>query len=158
MLWSDLKFAVRGLIGAPGLSAAAVLALALGIGPNTAIFSIVYATLLAPLPFPDPDQLVRVSPMVGDRQDRASPAENLEWKERANSFQALEAFWAGRCAQSRHAGHAPERVLARQITPGVHRLLSDRSGLGVISEPMRIARQAVRRAPEPPALARPLRR
>jgi putative ABC transport system permease protein len=61
MLWSDLKFAVRGLIGASGLSAAAVVALALGIGPNTAIFSIVYGTLLAPLPFPDPDQLVRVS-------------------------------------------------------------------------------------------------
>ena len=50
MLWSDLKFAVRGLLGAPGLSAAAVVALALGIGPNTAIFSIVYATLLAVLP------------------------------------------------------------------------------------------------------------
>jgi putative ABC transport system permease protein len=48
MLWSDLKLAVRGLIGAPGLSAAAVVALAVGIGPNTAIFSIVYATLLAP--------------------------------------------------------------------------------------------------------------
>ena len=64
MLWPDLKFAVRGLIGAPGLSAAAVLALVLGIGPNIAIFSIVYATLLAPLPYPDPDQLVRISPMV----------------------------------------------------------------------------------------------
>ena len=75
MLWSDLKFAVRGLIGAPGLSAAAVLALALGIGPNTAIFSLVYATVLAPLPYSNPDQLVRVSPMVGEVQDRASPAE-----------------------------------------------------------------------------------
>src|SRR5262245_6258908 len=66
MLWSDLKFAVRGLIKAPGLSAAAVLALMLGIGPNTAIFSLVHATLLAPLPYPDPDQLVRVTPMVRD--------------------------------------------------------------------------------------------
>ncbi len=63
MLGSDLTFAVRGLTGAPGLSAAAVVALALGIGPNTAIFSIVYATLLAPLPFSEPDQLVRVTPM-----------------------------------------------------------------------------------------------
>jgi hypothetical protein len=54
MLWSDLKFAVRGLIGATGLSVAAVLALALGIGPNTAIFSLVYATVLAPLPYSNP--------------------------------------------------------------------------------------------------------
>ena len=129
MLWSDLKFAVRGLIGAPGLSAAAVLALALGIGPNTAIFSIVYATLLAPLPFPDPDQLVRVSPMVGDSQSRTSPAEYLEWKERATSFQALEAFWPGR-ALNLATADAPERVVARQVTPGGHRLLSDSVWLG----------------------------
>ena len=129
MLWSDLKFAVRGLIGAPGLSAAAVVALALGIGPNTAIFSIVYATLLAPLPFPDPDQLVRVSPMVGDRQDRASPAEYLEWKERATSFQSLEAFWPGR-ALNLATPDAPERVLARQVTPGGHRILSEGVWLG----------------------------
>jgi putative ABC transport system permease protein len=129
MLWSDLKFAVRGLIGAPGLSAAAVVALALGIGPNTAIFSIVYATLLAPLPFPDPDELVRVSPMVVDRQDRASPAEYLEWKERATSFQSLEAFWPGR-ALNLATADAPERVLARQVTPGGHRLLSDSVWLG----------------------------
>jgi len=129
MLWSDLKFAVRGLIGAPGLSAAAVVALALGIGPNTAIFSIVYATLLAPLPFPDPDQLVRVSPMVGESQSRASPAEYLEWKERATSFQSLEAFWPGR-ALNLATPDAPERVLARQVTPGGHRLLSERVWLG----------------------------
>ena len=96
MLWSDLTFAVRGLIGAPGLSAAAVVALALGIGPNTAIFSIVYATLLAPLPFSNPDQLARVTPMAGNAQDRASAAEYLEWKKRATSFQALEAFRPGR--------------------------------------------------------------
>ena len=129
MLWSDLKFAVRGLIGAPGLSAAAVVALALGIGPNTAIFSIVYATLLAPLPFPDPDQLVRVSPMVGDSRSRTSPAEYLEWKERATSFQYLEPFWPGR-ALNLATPDAPERVLARQVTPGGHRMLGDRVWLG----------------------------
>ena len=129
MLWSDLKFAVRGLIGAPGLSAAAVVALALGIGPNTAIFSIVYATLLAPLPFSEPDQLVRVSPMVGDSQSRTSPAEYLEWKERATSFQSLEAFWPGR-ALNLATPDAPERVLARQVTPGAHRIFGEGIWLG----------------------------
>jgi putative ABC transport system permease protein len=128
-MWSDLKFAVRGLMRAPGLSAAAILALTLGIGPNTAIFSLVYATLLAPLPYPDPDQLVRVSPMVRDSQSRVSPAEYLEWKERATSFESLEAFWPGRALNLATAG-APERVVARQITPGGHRLLSNGVWLG----------------------------
>jgi ABC-type antimicrobial peptide transport system permease subunit len=64
MLWADLKLAVRGLIGAPGLSAAAVLALTLGIGPNTAIFSLVYATVLAPLPYSDPDQIILATGLV----------------------------------------------------------------------------------------------
>jgi putative ABC transport system permease protein len=129
MLWSDLKFAVRGLAGAPGLSAAAVAALALGIGPNTAIFSLVYATLLAPLPFPHPDQLVRVSAMVRDTRSGTSPAEYLEWKERAISFQSLEAFWPGR-ALNLATPNAPERVVARQVTPGGHRLLSEGVWLG----------------------------
>ena len=129
MLWPDLKFAVRGLIGAPGLSAAAVLALVLGIGPNIAIFSIVYATLLAPLPYPDPDQLVRISPMVRDSQSRVSPAEYLEWKERATSFESLEAFWPGR-ALNLATLDAPERVLARQVTPGGYRLISKGVWLG----------------------------
>jgi putative ABC transport system permease protein len=129
MLWSDPRFAVRGLAGAPGLSAAAVAALALGIGPNTAISGIVYATLLAPLPFPNPDQLVRVSGMVRDSQSRTSPAEYLEWKERATSFQSLEAFWPGR-APNLATPNAPERVVARQVTPGGHRLLSEGVWLG----------------------------
>jgi hypothetical protein len=129
MLWSDLTFAARGLIGAPRLSAAAVLALALGIGPNTAIFSIVYATLLAPLPFPDPDELVRVTPMAGNAQDRASAAEYLEWKKRATSFQALEAFRPGRTLNLA-IGDAPEIVIARRVTPGGHSMLSERVFLG----------------------------
>ena len=129
MLWLDLKTAVRGLRATPWLSAAAVVALALGIGPNTAIFSIVYATLLAPLPFSNPDQLARVTPMAGNAQDRASAAEYLEWKKRATSFQALEAFRPGRTLNLA-IGDAPEIVIARQVTPGGHRMLSERVFLG----------------------------
>ena len=129
MFWSELETAVRGLKRTPWLSAAAVVALALGIGPNTAIFSIVYATVLAPLPYANPDQLVRVTPMVGNAQDRASAAEYLDWKKRATSFQALEAFRPGRTLNLA-IGDAPEIVIARQVTPGGHSMLSERMFLG----------------------------
>ncbi|MPZ21556.1 MAG: FtsX-like permease family protein, partial [Luteitalea sp.] len=128
-LWSDVKFAIRVLMKAPGFSLAAIVTLALGIGPNTAIFSVVYATLLAPLRFPQPDQLVRVSPMVGESRDRASPAEYRAWKEQATSFQYLEAFRPGR-ALNLATPDAPERVLAREITPGGHRFLGEDVWLG----------------------------
>ena len=129
MFWSELDTAVRGLKRTPWLSAAAVVALALGIGPNTAIFSIVYATVLAPLPYSNPDQLARVTPMVGNAQDRASAAEYLDWKKRATSFQALEAFRPGRTLNLA-IGDAPEIVIARQVTPGGHSMLSERMFLG----------------------------
>ena len=58
--WRDVRFGTRLLLRDPGFTAAAVMAFALGIAANTAIFSVVYATLLAPLPYPEPDQLVMV--------------------------------------------------------------------------------------------------
>jgi putative ABC transport system permease protein len=93
MLWSDLRLAVRGLTKAPGFSVTAIAALALGIGPNTAIFSVVYATLLAPLPFPQPDQLVMVwSKTPAGGRNTVSSGDYLAWKESATSFQYLEPF------------------------------------------------------------------
>jgi hypothetical protein len=56
----DLRFALRQLRRAPGYSAAAIAILALGIGGNSAVFSVVDATLFRPLPFPQPDRLVRL--------------------------------------------------------------------------------------------------
>jgi putative ABC transport system permease protein len=128
-LCSDVRVAVRGLIKAPGVPAAAVTALVLAIGPNTAIFSVVYATLLAPLPYPDPEQLVMVwsKTPVGDRSS-VSPADYLAWKESATSFQYLEPF-SPRAFNLSSIDEAL-RVRARRVTPDGHRILGEGMALG----------------------------
>jgi putative ABC transport system permease protein len=129
VLWSDLRFAVRGLMKARGFSIAAITALALGIGPNTAIFSVVYATLLAPLPFPEPQQLVMVWSKTpkGDRS-AVSPGDYLAWKETAKSFQYLEPISARLFNLS--TIDEPLRVRARRVTPDGHRMLGEAVALG----------------------------
>jgi putative ABC transport system permease protein len=129
MLWFDLRYAVRSLTKARGFSAAAIAALALGIGPTTAIFSVVYATLLAPLPFADPDQLVMVwSKSPSGARNPVSPGDALAWKEAATSFQYLEPF------TSRYfnltTADEPLRARARLVTPVGHRMLGEGVALG----------------------------
>jgi len=128
-LWSDLRFAVRALMKTPGFSLAAIAALAVGIGPNTAIFSVVYATLLAPLPFPNPDQLVMVwSRTPAGVRNSVSPGDYLAWKESATSFQYLEPFSPR--AFNLATPDEPLRVRARRVTPDGHRLLGEGVALG----------------------------
>jgi putative ABC transport system permease protein len=128
-LWSDLRSAVRTLRKSPGFSAAAIAALILGIGPNTAIFSVVYATLLAPLPYPDPEQLVMVwSKTPAGGRSPVSPGDYLAWKESARSFRYLEPFSPRPFNLS--TIDEPLRVRARRVTPDGHRMLGEGVALG----------------------------
>jgi putative ABC transport system permease protein len=94
---NDLKFAFRQLSKNPGFTAVAVLTLALGIGTCTAMFSIVNAVLLRPLPFQKPDRLVWIENVFSDSglSGRTSRADTfLGWREQSQSFEALAAYFA----------------------------------------------------------------
>jgi putative ABC transport system permease protein len=98
LAWLDslkrsLGVAVHCLRRNPGLALTVIVTLALGIGANTAIFTVHYATLLAPLPYPQPDQLVMVwSRHKGQSRDRVSPADFTDWKRQSVAFQDLNAW------------------------------------------------------------------
>jgi putative ABC transport system permease protein len=99
-LLRDVQFGTRILLRKPGFTAGAVLTLALGIGANSAIFSVVYAVLLRPLPFQDPDRLVSIekqNPARGWTRNNISSVEFLEWQRSARAFSALAAFAASSC-------------------------------------------------------------
>jgi putative ABC transport system permease protein len=79
----------------PGLSFAVIATLALGIGATTAIYTVVYAALLAPLPLPQPDQLVMVWSKIQGNRNGISAGDFLDWQRRSQSFQSLCAFTGG---------------------------------------------------------------
>src|SRR5436309_551402 len=97
---NDLKFAFRQLLKNPGFTVVAVLTLALGIGANTATFSIINGVLLKPLPYPGPDQLVTLwerSPQRGIEQERVSGPNYLDWRAQNTVFSemAVSPGWEG---------------------------------------------------------------
>src|SRR5215218_2978640 len=92
-LLKDIRYGIRGLLKRPGFTAIALVALALGIGANTAIFSLVNAVVLRPLPFPEPDQLVWVWGNIRSGGNRASisPLDYLAYREQNKSFENIAA-------------------------------------------------------------------
>jgi len=96
-LWQDLRYGLRMLAKIPGFTAVAMLTLALGIGANTAIFSMVNAVLLRPLPYSEPDRLVRVvSVRLRDgADDNVSYPDFVDWRARNHVFEGLAVFRTG---------------------------------------------------------------
>jgi putative ABC transport system permease protein len=90
----DTRYAIRTMLKSPGFTAVAVIALALGIGANTAIFSVVNAVLLRPLPYKDPDRLVHVHRMQPPiRRAPISRPDYFEWENQQEVFQGIAAFF-----------------------------------------------------------------
>jgi putative ABC transport system permease protein len=114
--WRDLVFGLRLLWKSPGFASIAVLALALGIGANTAIFSVVYATLLAPLPYRQPDRIVMVWSKIQNNRNVVSAGDFLDWKRQNTTFQSIGA-WTGQ-QMSLTTTAQPEQVEANLCTPG----------------------------------------
>ncbi len=101
-LLQDIRYGWRALWKSPGFSVVAILVLALGIGANTAIFSVVNAVLLRPLPFDQPERLVELyhtppqASFPGIPLFSVSPANFLDWRAQAHSFEAMSAYGYGR--------------------------------------------------------------
>ena len=108
----DIRYAVRSLMARPTLTAVALLTLALGIGANTAIFSVVNAVLLRPLPYEDPDRLIVIlstRARTGNQRGNIAPADFLDFAREATSFDRMGANgWVGFTTVT--GGAEPERV------------------------------------------------
>src|SRR5215471_18817612 len=94
-IWQDLRFGVRAFVKRPGFTAIAIIIMALGIGANTAIFSLVRAVLLRPLPFKNPDRLAMVwedAAFIGFPKNTPAPANYADWKARNEVFEDMAAL------------------------------------------------------------------
>ncbi|HVF27964.1 MAG TPA: ABC transporter permease, partial [Pyrinomonadaceae bacterium] len=116
-LWQDLRYGARMLLKKPGFTFVAVITLALGIGANTAIFSVVNAVLLRPLPYPQPQQLVWIwetNPKNDIKEEPASVPNFADWRSQNGSFSEMAAF-SGTAPVLTDAGE-PERLPGTAVT------------------------------------------
>jgi putative ABC transport system permease protein len=120
-LLRNLRYALRQLRKSPGFTLTAVITLALGIGANTAIFTVVYGTLLAPMPYPQPDQLVMVWSKIQDNRNSIAAADFEDWKRQNTCFQDLNA-WSG-SSFNLATNDQPEFVDGEFATPGMYTML-----------------------------------
>ena len=130
-LWQDVRFGVRTLVKSPSFTVVAVVTLALGIGANSAIFSVVNTVLLRPLPYRDSDRLVQVwEKGTADAfpLNSVSAANFRDWYEQNHVFEGLAAV--GRASFNLTGVGDPERVEGRRVSANLFRLLGVEPQLG----------------------------
>ena len=119
----NLRFSLRILRKNPGLTAAVAITLALGIGATTAIFTVVYATLLAPMPYPQPDQLVMVWSKIQGGRNSIAAQDFIDWKKQNKVFQDINAFTGG--SFNLATKDQPEYIQGQMTTPGMYRMMGN---------------------------------
>src|SRR5512132_1399755 len=135
-LLRDLRYGFRRVIATPGFTATAILMLALGIGANVAIFTVVHAVLIRPLPFPNPDRLVRIAAdarATGGRNIGISEPELDDLRERAGVFAGVTALWP--VSASFLGGDQPERIEVLVTSANYFQLLGASAQLGRVYGP-----------------------
>ena len=130
-IWLDVRYAVRGFLKSPGFTVVALVALSLGIGANTAIFSVVNAVLLRTLPYQNPERIVVVweHRRGSDRaHNTVSPQNFLQWQEQSKSFEGMSAFFDATLNLT-GAGE-PVEVPAQLASPNLFKVLGADAMLG----------------------------
>ncbi len=116
-LLRDIRYGVRSLLKRPGFTAIALVALALGIGANTAIFSVVSAVLLRPLPYPEPERLMQIGRSYGGNEVYpASEPKFIFWSENNQSFEAMAATQGFGSGVNVSGGSEPEYVEGLRVS------------------------------------------
>src|SRR5262249_43626525 len=131
-LWKDIRYSLRMLRNRPMFTAITALSLALGIGANSAIFSVVYAVLLRPLPYREPERLVMVWERhfkSGRDRARAAPDNFLDWRKNNHVFEEMAAVFA-LSPKTLSGDGTPEQVQCHQVSANFFPLLGVRPELG----------------------------
>src|SRR5437016_8363783 len=135
-LFKDIRFGVRSLLQQPGFTAIAVVTLTLGIGANTAIFSVVNTLLLRPLPFTDPHRLVQVweaNIKRGQNTMEVSYPNFADWRDQNQVFEQIAAY-SDKTFNLTDAGE-PERIQGEIVSPAIFPLLGIKPVLGRVLLP-----------------------
>ncbi|MCI0705073.1 MAG: ABC transporter permease, partial [Planctomycetia bacterium] len=135
-LVNDLRYATRTLVRSPGFTIVAVLTLALGIGANTAVFSVVHTLLMQPLPFEEPDRLVMLwekNTETGFEQDLVAWGDYLDWRDKCQTIEEF-GYVVNNTAVSRNfllrTGNDATRIRGRHVSSGLFEVLGVRPELG----------------------------
>lgn len=129
--WGDIRFALRAMVRRPLFSATIVLSLAVGIGANASVFTLVDGLLFTPLPYEDPDELVVLwteNPVLGWSNTDVNPADAWDWRERSRALEDLAVHYEDRLNMT--GDGPPELVAGVRTTPNILDVLGRKPALG----------------------------